>query len=85
MTAERRAQEYRLCQRYGLLLVEDDPYFYLQYPGGPGARRFSGSQSEHLPELAHARLPQHCFRSPALDPASLSSYTVPTHPSRAPS
>lgn len=27
---------YRLCQRYNLLLVEDDAYFFLQYPSGPG-------------------------------------------------
>ncbi|PSC74701.1 Adenosine deaminase [Micractinium conductrix] len=46
---ERRAAVYRLCQRYNLLLVEDDPYFYLQYrqgaaavPGLPGLR-LSGS------------------------------------------
>ena len=45
VTAERRARVYRLCQRYGLLLVEDDPYFYLQYPGGPGAWLFAGLQS----------------------------------------
>lgn len=27
---------YRLCQRYNLLLVEDDPYAFLRYPHGPG-------------------------------------------------
>lgn len=27
---------YRLAQRYGLLIVEDDPYCYIRYPGGPG-------------------------------------------------
>lgn len=34
--SERRRAVYRLCQRYGILLVEDDPYFFLQYPHGPG-------------------------------------------------
>lgn len=34
--AERRHAVYRLCQRYGILLLEDDPYFFLQYPQGPG-------------------------------------------------
>lgn len=29
---------YRLAQRYGLLIVEDDPYCYIRYPGGPGER-----------------------------------------------
>lgn len=36
ISAERRAQVYRLCQQYGLLIVEDDPYCYLRYGGGPG-------------------------------------------------
>lgn len=36
ITSERRRAVYRLCQRYNLLLVEDDPYFFLQYPSGPG-------------------------------------------------
>ncbi|EFN55510.1 hypothetical protein CHLNCDRAFT_133915 [Chlorella variabilis] len=37
VTSERRAAVYRLCQRYNLLLVEDDAYFFLQYPSGPDA------------------------------------------------
>ena len=37
ISAERRARVYRACVRYNLLLVEDDPYFYLQFPQGPGA------------------------------------------------
>jgi hypothetical protein len=36
ITAERRTAVYRLCQQYNLLLIEDDPYFFLQYAGGPG-------------------------------------------------
>lgn len=35
--AERRAKVYCLCQRYNLLLLEDDPYFYLQYRQGSAA------------------------------------------------
>lgn len=35
--SERRRAVYRLCQRYDILLVEDDPYFFLQYPQGPDA------------------------------------------------
>ncbi|KAI3425850.1 hypothetical protein D9Q98_007824 [Chlorella vulgaris] len=37
ITAERRTAVYRLCQQYNLLLIEDDPYFFLQYAGGPDA------------------------------------------------
>lgn len=29
---------YAACAAYGLLIVEDDPYFFLTYPRGPGAR-----------------------------------------------
>lgn len=36
ITPERRAAVYRLAQRYGLLIVEDDPYCYIRYPAGPG-------------------------------------------------
>ncbi|KFM26587.1 Exosome component 10 [Auxenochlorella protothecoides] len=35
VTRERMAAVYRLCRRYGLLILEDDPYYYLQYPAGP--------------------------------------------------
>lgn len=27
---------YKLCQQYGVLILEDDPYFYLQFKRGPG-------------------------------------------------
>jgi kynurenine/2-aminoadipate aminotransferase len=37
ISPERRAAVYRLAQRYGLLIVEDDPYCYIRYPGGPDA------------------------------------------------
>ncbi|PSC75895.1 B Chain Kynurenine Aminotransferase Ii Inhibitor [Micractinium conductrix] len=31
---ERRRAVYGICRRYGLLIVEDDAYFYLQFPQG---------------------------------------------------
>ena len=40
----RRARVYRACERYNLLLVEDDPYFYLQFPQGPGAAPGGGGR-----------------------------------------
>lgn len=27
---------YQLCKKYGVLILEDDPYYYLQYHKGPG-------------------------------------------------
>lgn len=32
---ERIREVYRVCAKYGLLIVEDDPYYFLQYPEGP--------------------------------------------------
>ncbi len=29
---ERRQALYRMCRKYDLMIVEDDPYFYLQFP-----------------------------------------------------
>lgn len=29
---ERKQALYRVCQKYDLMIVEDDPYFYLQFP-----------------------------------------------------
>lgn len=32
---ERREEIYAICREYDIILLEDDPYFYLQYaPGG---------------------------------------------------
>eukprot|EP00884_Botryococcus_braunii_P000742 jgi/Botrbrau1/10669/Bobra.53_2s0024.1 len=33
---ERKQAVYKLCQQYGILILEDDPYFYLQFKRGPG-------------------------------------------------
>ena len=35
-TPERKHQIYAICRRFGILILEDDPYYYLQYtPGQP--------------------------------------------------
>lgn len=75
--SERRRAVYRLCQQYDLLLVEDDPYFFLHYPSGPGEPPLPaplacaaalGSQLNpgYLLCLAALRpsLPPHVFRHP---------------------
>lgn len=36
-SAERLAEVYRVCAKYGLLILEDDPYYFLQYPRGAEA------------------------------------------------
>ena len=32
LSLERRKKIYKLCSRYDILIIEDDPYWYLQYP-----------------------------------------------------
>jgi DNA-binding transcriptional MocR family regulator len=32
LSLPRRKQIYALCQKYDILIIEDDPYWYLQYP-----------------------------------------------------
>ncbi|GAB4818408.1 hypothetical protein N2152v2_005454 [Parachlorella kessleri] len=32
---ERRKEIYLICREFGILIIEDDPYFFLQYPQGP--------------------------------------------------
>ena len=32
LSLERRGQIYALCQKYDIIIIEDDPYWYLQYP-----------------------------------------------------
>lgn len=32
LSVKRRQEIYEICQRFDLLIVEDDPYWFLQYP-----------------------------------------------------
>ncbi|EXJ93947.1 hypothetical protein A1O1_02340 [Capronia coronata CBS 617.96] len=34
LSVKRRKEIYSLCQKYDIIIVEDDPYWYLQYPSG---------------------------------------------------
>ena len=33
---ERRRQLYKVAQEWNLIIIEDDAYYYLQYPNGAG-------------------------------------------------
>lgn len=53
ITPARRRQVYDLCRRFDILIIEDDPYFYLQFPsssgsssGGAGSSCGGGSDSD---------------------------------------
>jgi DNA-binding transcriptional MocR family regulator len=34
---ERKWEIYSICSEYGVVIIEDDPYYYLQYPDAAGA------------------------------------------------
>jgi DNA-binding transcriptional MocR family regulator len=35
MSAERMGQIYALARKWRLIIIEDDAYYWLQYPDGP--------------------------------------------------
>ncbi|KAI9822668.1 MAG: hypothetical protein M1827_000387 [Pycnora praestabilis] len=37
LSVQRRKDIYKLCQKYDIIIIEDDPYWYLQYPSGKKA------------------------------------------------
>jgi hypothetical protein len=34
--ADRKWEIYTICSEYGIIIIEDDPYYYLQYPDAAG-------------------------------------------------
>lgn len=36
-TLERKQRIYEICSEHDIIIIEDDPYFYLQYSLGSGA------------------------------------------------
>lgn len=43
---ERRKEIYKLCQKYDIMIIEDDPYWYLQYPSAIAANIASGKTTK---------------------------------------
>jgi DNA-binding transcriptional MocR family regulator len=53
----RRREIYALCRRHGVLILEDDPYFYLQFaPGGGAPRGLRGLGESYLSLDADGRV-----------------------------
>lgn len=42
LSTRRRKEIYALCQKYDIIIIEDDPYWYLQYPSAAAANVTSG-------------------------------------------
>lgn len=51
MSFERRKRIYTLCQKYDILIIEDDPYYFLQMPDYGSESVYSTSESEFLDSL----------------------------------
>jgi len=54
LSLPRRKEIYALCERYDIIIIEDDPYFYLQYPSSMAPsllRSPSTSSSKNFPFL----------------------------------
>ena len=86
ITPERRVRVYAACARHGLLIVEDDPYFTLQYPRGPGERMGGGGGKGGGEAAVGARArPAHAHRAcpptpPSSHPLAPTISPPPTHP-----
>ncbi|KAJ2894314.1 hypothetical protein MKZ38_007730 [Zalerion maritima] len=44
LSVKRRKEIYECCERWDVIIVEDDPYWYLQYPSAEGEERRSRNQ-----------------------------------------
>ncbi|KAI9775575.1 MAG: hypothetical protein M1816_005893 [Peltula sp. TS41687] len=42
LSVQRRRELYQLCQEYDIIIIEDDPYWYLQYPSAIASERARG-------------------------------------------
>lgn len=52
LSIERRRELYELCQKYDIIIIEDDPYWYLQYPSAISSERARGQKIRDLGSIA---------------------------------
>lgn len=57
-TSQRRKEIYAVAERHDLLIIEDDPYYYLHYPSNTQKHQVSGEDSAHNMYL-HSLLPSY--------------------------
>ncbi|KAB8303631.1 hypothetical protein EYC80_005027 [Monilinia laxa] len=57
VSIQRRKELYAICSKYDVVIIEDDPYWYLQFPSAAGLQ--AEARSEPLPEPE----PIHTFKN----------------------
>lgn len=65
LSSERRKELYAICSRFDVLIVEDDPYWYLQFPSAAAEE----AKSRNIPPVADALTTQASYK-----PAKSSGY-----------
>lgn len=54
LPVRRRKELYAICQKYDVIIVEDDPYWYLQYPSADRAEARSRQKPEPTAQVPPA-------------------------------
>ncbi len=49
LSVRRRKDIYEVCVKYDVVIIEDDPYWYLQYPSANDSLRVENATSDSLP------------------------------------
>ena len=73
-TLERKQRIYQICSEHDIVIVEDDPYFYLQYALGSGTYLRINMQIPKQISCHSAEIQQVVMLSP-----DLSAHSLPLH------
>lgn len=76
LSVERRKQLYAVCSKYDVIIVEDDPYWYLQFPSAEIEE--ARSRDLPLPEQTQQHKPEKSSGYPFLDSLTPSFLSVDT-------
>ncbi|KAK3359706.1 pyridoxal phosphate-dependent transferase [Lasiosphaeria hispida] len=76
LTIERKKEIYAVCSNYDVVIVEDEPYWYLQFPSASFEE--AKSRGEPTPDPAQPYLPASSSGYPFLDSLAPSFLTIDT-------
>ncbi|KAI9767004.1 MAG: hypothetical protein M1840_005963 [Geoglossum simile] len=54
LSLQRRKELYKICQTFDIIIIEDDPYWFLQFPSGAGPDIVQRSFPKPLPDITKA-------------------------------